>query len=148
MKVVIQRVTKGICVVNKKITGKIESGLIVFAGFFSEDNSEDLNYITKKISNIRLFEDNNGKIHYSVKDKMLQILLIPQFTLFANTRKGNRPDFIQAMKPDLATSYFDKLQSALIQSGCRVETGVFGADMKIEAHNDGPFTIIIDSKER
>ncbi len=148
MKVVIQRVTKGVCRVDNKITGEIENGFVVFAGFSCEDENTDLDYIVKKVSSIRLFEDENGKINFSIKDKNFKILLIPQFTLFANTKKGNRPDFLQAMTPSMATQKFDELIEKFKNVGCMVETGVFGADMKIEAHNDGPFTIIIDSKEK
>ena len=148
MKIVIQRVTKGICRVDESITGEIDNGYVCFVGFAETDTSDDFDYIARKLIGIRLFENEEGKIHYSVKDKGYGILLIPQFTLYANTKKGNRPDFLAAMKPQTANKEFLNFVEKIKSTGVKVETGVFGADMKIEAHNDGPFTIIIDSIER
>jgi len=148
MKIIIQRVTKGICVVDEKIIGQIDEGFVVFVGFSENDSEDDLKYICRKLTNIRLFENSKGKIHYSLKDKTYKTLLIPQFTLYANTKKGNRPDFLTAMKPKRANIFFNLFVEMVRKSGIGVEIGIFGADMKIEIHNDGPFTILIDSLER
>lgn len=149
MKLLIQRVKKAECKVREKIAGGIDQGLLVFVGFNEQDTKKDLDYIVKKLVNLRIFENNKGKIHYSVSDKKYKVLIIPQFTLYGSAKKGNRPDFTSAMKPKPAKEFFgdmvNKLKTELPGS---VETGEFGAEMEITTVNDGPFSIIIDSLEK
>lgn len=149
MKIVIQRVSSASVNINKEIERHIEKGLVVFLGIHSKDNFDDIKYLIKKILALRIFSDGDGKINLSVQDVKGDLLVISQFTLYAQTMKGNRPSFIDAATPEIALPlYNDFLVCLQQQYSGRVETGKFGADMQITLCNDGPLTIIIDSKEK
>ena len=149
MRVVIQRVSRASVTVNKKIAGEIKEGLLVFAGFEDADTSEDIEWLSNKISQMRIFNDENGVMNKSVKDISGSILLISQFTLHASTKKGNRPSYSKASKGDVAVDLYEKTIAQLqTDLGKQIETGIFGADMKVELLNDGPVTIILDSKHK
>lgn len=149
MRVIIQRVKKAQCVVDNNVTGSIGKGLVVFAGFTHTDTIDDLTYIAKKTTALRIFENDQGKIHFSIKDLLLEILLIPQFTLYATTKKGNRPDFLYSMEPEKAKNMFNDFIEIIEKNyGITPQMGVFGANMEITAVNDGPFSIFIDSSEK
>ena len=147
MKVVVQRVKKASVTVDNKVVGKINDGLCILVGFTEGDTIEDINYIVKKVINLRIFDDENGVMNKSVLDVNGKILSISQFTLYADTKKGNRPSYIKALGGNDAIKLYDKFNEVL-KENINVEIGIFGADMKIEILNDGPVTIIIDSKER
>jgi D-tyrosyl-tRNA(Tyr) deacylase len=149
MRAVIQRVSEASCIVNNLITGKINQGLMVLLGVHETDTLEDLIWLAKKIVNMRIFNDEKMQMNLSLLDLNGQILLISQFTLFAQTKKGNRPSFIEAAKPNFAEPMYQNMIlefEKLTQK--KVETGIFGADMKIQIINDGPVTITIDSKNK
>lgn len=146
MKVVIQRVKQASCVVENEVVGRIKNGLLLFVGVTHDDTSDDVNYLVKKIINLRIFEDENQKMNLSLIDKGYDILSISQFTLYADARKGNRPSFTLSAKPELAKSLYDEFNDILRASNVSVETGIFGANMEISLVNDGPVTIILDSK--
>ena len=149
MRVVVQRVSQSNVKVSGEIIGEINEGLMVLVSFVDEDNDTDLGWMTKKIINLRIFNDDEGKMNRSVQDVGGDILLISQFTLHGSTKKGNRPSFIKAAKPDFANVMYEKFIKILEQSlGKRIQTGEFGGDMKVSLVNDGPTTIIIDSKDR
>lgn len=149
MRVVIQRVSGASVTVEGAVTGKIEHGLLVLAGFEDADTHEDLAWISNKIVNLRIFNDENGVMNKSLLDTEGAILLVSQFTLHASTKKGNRPSYIKASRPDVAIPLYEALIKQLSNDLSKpVETGVFGADMKVALLNDGPVTIIIDSKNR
>lgn len=149
MRVVIQRVSRASCTVNGKITGEIGSGLLVLLGIEDADTDEDLTWLAQKIVNMRIFGDENDLMNRSVLDVQGGILLISQFTLFAQTKKGNRPSFIRAAKPEKAVPLYEKMRGEIsTQLGKPAEAGVFGADMKIDLLNDGPVTIIMDTKDK
>ena len=149
MRVVVQRVSQSNVKVSGEVIGEIKEGLMVLVSFVDEDNDTDLNWMTKKIVNLRIFNDDEGKMNRSVQDVGGDILLISQFTLHGSTKKGNRPSFIKAAKPDFANDMYEKFIKILEQSlGKRIQTGEFGGDMKVSLVNDGPTTIIIDSKDR
>lgn len=149
MRVVIQRVSKASITVNRKITGEIKEGLLVFAGFEDADTSEDIEWLSSKIVQMRIFNDENGVMNKSVKDINGSVLLISQFTLHASTKKGNRPSYSRASKGEIAIPLYEKIIAQLqTDLGKQIETGLFGADMKVELLNDGPVTIVIDSKNR
>jgi D-tyrosyl-tRNA(Tyr) deacylase len=149
MRVVIQRVTRASVAVDKKITGEISQGLLVLAGFEDADNNGDVEWISSKIVQMRIFNDENGVMNKSVKDVDGNILLVSQFTLHASTKKGNRPSYIRASKADIAIPLFEKtIEQLQTELGKTIQTGIFGADMKVELLNDGPVTIVIDSKDR
>jgi len=143
MKLVIQRVQKAKVVVNKKIVGQTGQGMIVFFGVEERDQEEKIEPTVKKLLNLRIFENDKKKFDKSVLEIKGEIMVIPQFTLFADCSKGNRPYFGQAAKGEIAKVFFEKFVAALKKSGLKVETGVFGEKMKIEAINDGPVTIIL-----
>ena len=148
MKVVIQRVSEASVLAEGNITGKIGSGLMILVGIEESDNESDIEYLTKKIVNLRIFEDSEGVMNISLLDTGGEILLISQFTLHAQTKKGNRPSYIKAARPDTAIPLYEKFKKSLTQaSGREVKSGIFGADMKVSLVNDGPVTIIIDTKE-
>lgn len=147
MKVVIQRCKSGSCTVDDKIVSKIDKGLVVLAGFNVNDTIEDINYIVKKIVNLRIFDDENGVMNKSVIDVNGEILSISQFTLQAITRDGNRPSYINAMKGEDAIKLYEIFNSKLNES-VKTYPGVFGADMLIRIDNDGPITIVIDSQSK
>ncbi|WP_442589080.1 D-aminoacyl-tRNA deacylase [Pedobacter sp. AW31-3R] len=149
MRAVIQRVTEASCKVEGKITGAIESGFLVLLGIEDADGQEDLEWLAQKIVNMRIFSDENGLMNKSLSDIDGNILLVSQFTLFASTKKGNRPGFTRAARPEKAIPLYEamieKLDTLLLR---KVETGIFGADMKISLVNDGPTTILIDTKTK
>ncbi|MDQ3550644.1 MAG: D-aminoacyl-tRNA deacylase [Bacteroidota bacterium] len=149
MRVVIQRVSNANVKVDGNISGKIGTGLLIFAGFEDADNTDDITWISNKICNLRIFNDADGVMNTSIKEVDGNILLISQFTLHASTKKGNRPSYIKASKPPVAIPLYEQLiQQLKSDLGKDVETGIFGADMKVELVNDGPVTIIIDTKDK
>ena len=149
MRVVVQRVSQSNVKVSGEVIGEIKEGLMVLVSFIDEDNDTDLEWMTKKIVNLRIFNDDEGKMNRSVQDVGGDILLISQFTLHGSTKKGNRPSFIKAAKPDSANVMYMKFIKILEKSlGKGIQTGEFGGDMKVSLINDGPTTIIIDSKDR
>jgi D-tyrosyl-tRNA(Tyr) deacylase len=147
MRIVVQRVLEASVKVDGICTGKIDKGLLLFAGFEDNDNDSDIVYVAKKLVNLRIFDDDNGVMNHSILEKGGDILLISQFTLFAQTRRGNRPSYIMAAKPEKAIPLYEQFREELEKTlGKKVETGVFGADMKVSLINDGPVTIWIDTK--
>ena len=149
MRAVIQRVTQATCSVDGQITGQIGNGFLVLLGIEDGDNREDLEWLAQKIAAMRVFSDENGLMNKSLADIDGNILLISQFTLFASTKKGNRPGFTRAAKPDKAIPLYEEMKKQLSQlTGKTVQCGVFGADMKISLLNDGPVTITIDTKNK
>ena len=147
MKFVIQRVTEASCTVEGKVTGQIKKGFLVFIGVSADDTTQIADKMVKKLLGLRIFEDENGKTNLSLHDVDGQLLLISQFTLYADCRKGNRPSFTNAGKPDMANEMYQYIIANCKQEIKIVEQGIFGADMKISLLNDGPFTIILDSDE-
>ena len=147
MKAVVQRVLNANLKVDGKLISEIGKGLLVFLGVGQGDEEIDLNKIGSKIHKLRIFEDDNGKMNLSIKDVGGEILLVSQFTLYGDCKGGNRPSFIMAEKPDRANAMYQQMKILLEKEGIVVKMGVFGADMKIDALNDGPVTIILDSKE-
>lgn len=147
MKVVIQRVKKAQVVIDEELVGDIKQGLLLLVGVGPDDEQEDLDYAVRKITNMRIFSDDMGKMNLSVQDVKGSILSVSQFTLFADTKKGNRPAFTGAAKSDKAEQLYNAFNEALAQC-VPVETGVFGADMHVSLVNDGPVTIILDTKAR
>jgi len=149
MRAVIQRVSKARVTIEEKINGQIENGLLVLMGIEDADTDEDIEWLSARIVNLRIFNDEKGVMNISVKDISGNILLISQFTLHASTKKGNRPSYIRASKPDIAIPLYEKMIKQLsIDLGKEIQTGVFGADMKVELLNDGPVTIVIDTKNK
>jgi D-tyrosyl-tRNA(Tyr) deacylase len=149
MRAVIQRVAKASVTIEGKVHSQIGMGLLVLLGIEDADTSEDIEWLSAKIVNLRIFDDADGVMNESVKDKNGDILLVSQFTLYASTKKGNRPSYIKASKPDIAVPLYEKMiQQLSADLGKEIGTGIFGADMKIELLNDGPVTIVIDSKNR
>ena len=147
MKAVIQRVSEASVTINGNIKSSIGSGLLILLGIEEADTMEDIIYLSNKIVNMRIFNDTDGLMNVSVKDLNGDIILVSQFTLHANTKKGNRPSYIKAAKPDIAIPLYEKLINQLwLDLGKPIQTGEFGADMKVKLINDGPVTIIIDSK--
>jgi len=146
MKVVVQRVTQASVAIDGKINGKINNGFLVLLGIESTDTKQDVDYLVKKIVNLRIFSDTNGKMNLSLKDVEGELLIISQFTLYGDCKDGNRPSFIAAAKPDVAIPLYEYFISECKKHIHIVQTGVFGADMKVSLLNDGPVTIIIDSK--
>jgi D-tyrosyl-tRNA(Tyr) deacylase len=149
MRVVIQRVLEASVVVDEKVVGAIGNGLLVLLGIEDADTEEDINWLSNKITELRLFDDAAGVMNLSVKDIGGDILLISQFTLLASTKKGNRPSYIKASKPPTAVPLYEQMILALRNDlGKAVQTGIFGADMKVSLINNGPVTITIDSKNK
>jgi len=149
MRAIIQRVSSASCSIEGKISGEIGIGFMILLGIEDSDTDEDLNWLAQKISNMRIFSDENGLMNKALADVQGNILLISQFTLFASTKKGNRPGFTRSAKPDFAIPMYEKMIRELGQlSGTKIQTGVFGADMQISLVNDGPVTIIMDTKSR
>jgi len=149
MRVVIQRVSEASVTVDEKITGKINQGLLVLVGIEDADNNEDIEWLSNKIVNLRIFNDEQGVMNKSVLEISGSILLISQFTLHASTKKGNRPSYIKASKPDFAIPLYEKMILQLKKDLKKnIETGIFGADMKVYLLNEGPVTIVIDSKNK
>ena len=149
MRVVVQRVSQSNVKVSGEVIGEIKEGLMVLVSFVDEDNDTDLDWMTKKIINLRIFNDDEGKMNRSVQEVGGVILLISQFTLHGSTKKGNRPSFIKAAKPDFANVMYERFIKVLEQTlGKEIQTGEFGVDMKVSLINDGPTTIIIDSRNK
>lgn len=147
MRVVVQRISQGEVKVDDVITGRAKQGLLLLAGFSDDDEKADLEYLSGKILNLRIFEDIEGKMNLSVLDIQGEILSVSQFTLYGDVRKGRRPSFTQAAKPEYAENLYDMFNEILRKSGLNVETGVFGGNMKVSFINDGPVTILMDSKK-
>ncbi len=144
MKIVLQRVTNAKVEIKDKVVGKIDKGLLVLVGFTQNDTEENIKWIVNKLVNLRIFDDENGIMNLSIKDVKGQILSVSQFTLYANTKKGNRPSYVEALKQEEATILYDKFNKELKETGINIETGIFGEDMKVSLTNDGPVTIIIE----
>ena len=149
MKVVIQRVSKADVTIDNKQVASIHDGFLVLLGIINEDSQEDINWLSKKIINLRVFGDENGVMNKSLVDVDGDVILVSQFTLHANTKKGNRPSYIKAAKPEVAIPLYEAFITTLENDlGKSSQTGQFGADMKVNLLNDGPVTIIIDTKNR
>ncbi len=149
MRVVVQKVTEAAVLVGGEIIGEIGKGFMLLVGIGKEDAQEDVCYIARKVANLRVFEDEEGKMNRSLKDVGGDILSISQFTLFADTKKGNRPSYIKASKPEIAIPLYESfVQQMEKELGKKVQTGQFGADMKVSLVNEGPVTIIIDTKNK
>ena len=148
MRVVIQRAEEASVDANKKLTGSIGKGLMILLGIEEEDTFEDADYLIKKIPSLRIFDDADGVMNLSLKDIQGEVLLVSQFTLHASTRKGNRPSYIRAARPEKAIPLYEYVVNNIsVELGKEVKTGIFGAEMKVRLVNDGPVTIIIDTKE-
>jgi D-tyrosyl-tRNA(Tyr) deacylase len=149
MKAVIQRVSESSVTINNEIVAQIQQGILVFVGIEDADNQEDINWLTSKIANLRIFEDENQVMNLSLKDIDGEMIVVSQFTLHALTKKGNRPSYIKASKPEIAIPLYESfVQQMEIELGKKIQTGQFGADMKVALVNDGPVTIIIDTKNK
>ena len=149
MKAVLQRVSEASVTIHNSVKGQIGAGLLVLVGIENDDGPEDISWLASKIVNLRIFADNQGLMNLSVNDIGGGVLLISQFTLHAQTKKGNRPSFIQAARPEVAIPVYEAFKKALEAGlGKPIQTGIFGADMKVSLVNDGPVTIIIDTKNR
>lgn len=147
MRVIIQRVSQASVSIEDDVVGAIQKGLLLLVGVGPEDTAEDLDYAVRKIVNMRIFSDDDGKMNLSVQDIGGSILSVSQFTLFAETKKGNRPAFTGAAKPDMASQFYDQFNEAL-EKYVPIQRGIFGADMQVSLVNDGPVTIILDTKVR
>jgi len=149
MRAVIQRVSKASVTIDGKINSQIGNGLLVLLGIEDADTTDDIEWLSGKIVNLRIFDDTDGVMNESVIDKKGEIILVSQFTLHASTKKGNRPSYIKASKPDIAIPLYEKMIQQLSKDlGKEIGTGIFGADMKVELLNDGPVTIVIDTKNK
>jgi D-tyrosyl-tRNA(Tyr) deacylase len=149
MKVVIQRVSEASVTIGQNIVAQINKGLLILVGIETEDNLEDINWLVSKIVYLRIFGDANNVMNLSVKDIDGEIIVVSQFTLHALTKKGNRPSYIKAAKPDIAIPMYEKfIQLLELELGKKIQTGQFGADMKVALVNEGPVTIIMDSKNK
>lgn len=149
MKIIIQRVSKASVTIDGKVVASIKNGVLVLLGVVDEDTAQDIKWLSNKIVNLRVFNDNDGVMNKSLLDVNGEVIVVSQFTLHASTKKGNRPSYIKAAKPDVAVPLYEAFVSRLqMDLGKPVQTGEFGADMKVELLNDGPVTIIIDSKHK
>ncbi|WP_206856324.1 D-aminoacyl-tRNA deacylase [Candidatus Enterococcus mangumiae] len=148
MRAVIQRVSQAAVSIDEQEVGRINHGLLILLGVHETDTQTDVDYLIKKIAQMRIFEDEQGKMNLSIEDVKGALLSISQFTLFADTKKGNRPSFIAAARPETAIPLYEAFNDGLRQRGITVETGEFGADMAVSLVNDGPVTIIIDSQNK
>ena len=149
MKAVIQRVSKASVTIDEEKVADIKDGLLILLGIVNKDTQEDINWLSKKIANLRIFNDENGVMNTSLLQSEGDAIVVSQFTLQASTKKGNRPSYIKAAKPDIAIPLYENFINKFeINLGKKVQTGEFGADMKVELLNDGPVTIIIDSKDK
>jgi len=149
MKVVIQRVSEASVTINNKVVADINNGLLVLLGIIDEDAEDDINWLCNKIANLRIFGDENGVMNNSILDVKGDVIVVSQFTLHANTKKGNRPSYIKAAKPDVAIPLYESFGKQLeLSVGKKIQTGEFGADMKVHLVNDGPVTIIMDTKNK
>lgn len=148
MRAVIRRVTSSSVTVDNKIIGEIKNGLNVLIGICNDDTIEDLQYVADKIINLRIFHDENDKMNLCIQDVKGELLIISQFTLYGDCRKGRRPNFMQAKGGEESKVLYEKFVDIIKRSGLKVETGEFGADMKVQINNDGPVTILLDSKRQ
>ncbi|MBR5469811.1 MAG: D-tyrosyl-tRNA(Tyr) deacylase [Paludibacteraceae bacterium] len=149
MRLVIQRVKEASVTVNKELISKVQKGLLILIGIEDNDADEDIDWLANKVVNLRIFDDENGVMNKSIKDAYGDILVVSQFTLFASTKKGNRPSYIKASRPDFAIPMYEKFCDKLkILLDKDIKKGIFGADMQVFLINDGPVTILIDSKNR
>jgi D-tyrosyl-tRNA(Tyr) deacylase len=149
MRLVIQRVTEASVTINQNKVAHIKNGLLVFVGIVSDDGQEDIDFLIRKIANLRIFNDEKEVMNLSVKDMNAEVLIVSQFTLHASTKKGNRPSYIKAAKPEIAIPLYENFIKTLEKElDKKVQTGQFGAAMKVELVNDGPVTILIDSKHK
>ena len=148
MRAVVQRVSKASVTIAQQEVGTIDQGLVILLGIHEKDTQDDFDYLVKKIAQMRIFEDEQGKMNRSVEDVEGQILSVSQFTLFADTKKGNRPSFISAARPETAIPLYEAFNEGIRNRGITVATGQFGADMAVSLINDGPVTIIIDSQNK
>ena len=149
MKAVIQRVSQSSVTIDNQIVAQIQSGLLVLVGIEDADNQEDINWLTSKICNLRIFEDENQVMNRSLKDINGEMIIVSQFTLQASTKKGNRPSYIKASKPETAIPLYESFVKQMeVELGKKVQTGQFGADMKVALLNDGPVTLVIDTKNK
>lgn len=144
MRVLVQRVISSKVEVNKNITGKIDNGLLLFVGFTNYDTSKEVDYMVNKVINLRIFDDENGIMNKSLLDVNGSILSVSQFTLYADTKKGNRPSYINALNGDKAINLYKEFNEKLKNKGINIQTGLFGADMKVSLINDGPVTIMLE----
>ena len=147
MRAVVQRVTESNVTVDGKVEGKIQTGLLVLLGVEEEDTQQDVNYLSEKVVNLRIFEDEDGKMNQSLLDVKGELLVISQFTLFGDCRKGRRPSFVQAARPEKANELYEAFVQKCELMNVRTETGVFQAEMKVNLCNHGPVTLLIDSKK-
>lgn len=149
MRAVIQRVTRASVAIEGQVYGQIKNGLLLLLGIEDGDTQKDIEWLSNKVINLRIFNDENGVMNVSLKDVDGDILMISQFTLQASTKKGNRPSYIKASKPDIAIPIYEKMIGQLSNDlGKEIQKGIFGADMKVELLNDGPVTIVIDTKNK
>jgi len=148
MRVVIQRVSEASVKVDNEIVGEIGKGLMLLIGVDESDENTDADWLVKKILDVRVFSDDEGKMNHSIKDINGEILCISQFTLISDYKKGNRPSYIKAAKPDKAIPLFEYFKDEIKKSGLKTESGIFGADMKVSLINDGPVTLVFDSKTK
>lgn len=147
MKVLVQRSLESSVTVDNKIVGKIDKGLVLLVGFTEGDNIKNIEYLAKKVVNLRIFDDEDGVMNKSLLDSGGSILSISQFTLYADSKKGNRPSYIKALKSNEALPLYEEFNNKLKEYNVNVETGIFGADMKVNITNDGPITIILESRK-
>ncbi|CAH2212630.1 D-aminoacyl-tRNA deacylase [Tepidibacter aestuarii] len=147
MRAVVQRVSNSSVTVDQNVVGKIDKGIMVLLGINDDDNSKDVEYLVDKIVNLRIFEDENEKMNLSLLDIKGELLVVSQFTLYGDCRKGRRPNFTDAAKPDKAVPLYEEFIDKAKKYGIKVETGKFGAHMKVDIMNDGPVTLLIDSKK-
>ena len=147
MRAVIQRVSKANVRVGGKVTGSIRNGLVVLLGVHPEDGRPDLEFMTRKLLNLRIFADDEGKFNLSLMETDGEVLIVSQFTLFGDCRKGNRPSFSRAAPPALANNLYEQLKKRLENSGIKVSSGIFGAHMEVDLVNDGPVTLLLDSRK-
>lgn len=147
MRVLLQRVKQASVEINGNVNGEIGQGLLLLVGFTENDGDKEIEYLARKVLNARIFSDADDKMNLNLQQVSGSILSISQFTLYAQTRKGNRPSFTRAQNPDIASKNYDKFNEKLRESGVQVETGIFGADMQVSLVNDGPVTIMYDTDE-
>lgn len=148
MRVVVQRVSRAQVTIAERSVGKINRGLMLLVAFNDQDTVADLDYAVRKITNLRIFENEEGKMDWSINEVGGAILSVSQFTLFASTKKGNRPSFAKSGNPETASRLYDEFNQRLAQTGIPVQTGEFGADMQVELVNDGPVTILLDTQNK
>lgn len=148
MRVVVQRVSRAQVTIAERSVGKINRGLMLLVAFNDQDTAADLDYAMRKITNLRIFENEEGKMDWSINEVGGAILSVSQFTLFASTKKGNRPSFTKSGNPETASRLYDEFNQRLAQTGIPVQTGEFGADMQVELVNDGPVTILLDTQNK